>query len=98
MQRPYIHLQHSHTEEEEVGLLESLGQEKVLVVHNDDHNTFDWVIASLIQVCGHQPEQAEQCTYIIHFIGKCQVSHGPEDKLQKKYLALVQRGLIATLE
>jgi ATP-dependent Clp protease adaptor protein ClpS len=98
MQRPQIRFQHSHTQEEEIGLLEALDQEKVLIVHNDDHNTFDWVIASLIQVCGHHQEQAEQCTYIIHFNGKCQVSHGPEDMLQKKYLALVQRGLTATLE
>lgn len=47
-----------------------------LVVFNDDVNTFDHVIATLIRVCRHTPEQAEQCTYLIHYKGKCAVKSG----------------------
>lgn len=48
-----------------------------LVLFNDDFNTFDFVIKTLIEVCGHEPEQAEQCTLIVHYRGKCAVKSGP---------------------
>ncbi|SHK80468.1 ATP-dependent Clp protease adaptor protein ClpS [Chitinophaga jiangningensis] len=69
-----------------------------LVVWNDDVNTFDWVIASLIEVCGHTHEQAEQCALIIHFNGKYAVKQGEYRKLRPLCEALLERGLSATIE
>ena len=51
-----------------------LEKEKSLILYNDEVNTFDFVIDSLMKVCKHEPEQAEQCTFIVHFKGKCDVS------------------------
>lgn len=53
-----------------------------LVLHNDDYNTFDHVIECLINHCDHQPFQAEQCAYIVHYKGKCTVKNGPKSKLE----------------
>lgn len=53
-----------------------------LVVWNDEVNTFEWVIETLIEVCGHSPEQAEQCSYFIHYKGKYAVKQG--EKVQSK--------------
>ena len=53
-----------------------------LVVWNDDVNTFEWVIDTLVQVCGHTEEQAEQCAYLVHFNGKCDVKKGDYEKAQ----------------
>lgn len=97
MPYPVLNNQEQHRESDS-GLLESMDNERILIVHNDDHNTFDWVIDSLVKICGHHPEQAEQCSYIIHFNGKCQVCHGPEKLMMKKYMALTQRGLTVTIE
>jgi ATP-dependent Clp protease adaptor protein ClpS len=69
-----------------------------LIVWNDEVNTFDWVTQSLIDVCQHSLEQAEQCTWIIHFKGKYAVKHGSEKKLKPMREALVDRGIGATLE
>jgi ATP-dependent Clp protease adaptor protein ClpS len=69
-----------------------------LIVWNDDFNTFDWVIESLMEVCGHSYEQAEQCAYIIHFKGKYAVKHGDYDLLKPMCDAITDRGIGATLE
>ncbi len=69
-----------------------------IVVWNDDFNTFDWVIQSLIEICGHTPEQAEQCALIIHYNGKYAVKNGPFDDLKPMCEALLDRGISATLE
>ncbi|MFW5757494.1 MAG: ATP-dependent Clp protease adaptor ClpS [Bacteroidota bacterium] len=69
-----------------------------LVVHNDDFNTFDFVIRTLIEVCKHKPEQAEQCTMIIHYKGKCSVKSGDYNELQPMYREILNRGLTATIE
>ncbi|WP_143305233.1 ATP-dependent Clp protease adaptor ClpS [Chitinophaga vietnamensis] len=69
-----------------------------LIVWNDEVNTFDWVIASLVEVCGHSNEQAEQCALIIHFNGKYAVKHGEYLKLRPLCEALLERGLSATIE
>lgn len=80
-------------------LLDSfVDQGKTLVLHNDDYNTFDWVIESLVKVCKHQPQQAEQCSLIVHFKGKCAVKEGAKNKLRPMKDALVDRGLNATIE
>jgi ATP-dependent Clp protease adaptor protein ClpS len=69
-----------------------------LVVWNDDVNTFEWVIETLIDICGHSQEQAEQCAYIIHFRGKYAVQFGPFDDLKRKAEAIIDRGINATVE
>ncbi|GAB4405660.1 MAG: ATP-dependent Clp protease adaptor ClpS [Bacteroidia bacterium] len=69
-----------------------------LIVWNDEVNTFDWVIQSLVEICGHTTEQAEQCAWIIHFKGKYAVKQGPRKKLAQMREALVDRGIGATVE
>ena len=69
-----------------------------LILHNDEVNTFDFVIESLIEVCEHTTEQAEQCTYLVHYKGKCDVKAGGFDSLRPLRYALVDRGLTATIE
>ncbi len=75
-----------------------LTDQKDLVVFNDDVNTFDHVIESLIKVCKHEVEQAEQCTWIIHFNGKCQVKRGEYEKLAPMCTALLDRGITAEIQ
>lgn len=69
-----------------------------LIVHNDDVNTFDWVIQSLMEICNHSLHQAEQCAYIIHYSGKYAVSEGNRRKLSPMREQLVDRGINATIE
>ena len=69
-----------------------------LIVWNDEVNTFEWVIESLIEICQHSYEQAEQCAYIIHFKGKYAVKHGTYDDLKPMCDAITERGIGATIE
>jgi len=69
-----------------------------LVVYNDDYNTFDFVIESLVEVCKHDLLQAEQCTYIVHYNGKCIVKNGSYDDLNPMRIALCDRGLSAVVK
>lgn len=69
-----------------------------LIVWNDEVNTFEWVIETLVEVCGHSYEQAEQCAYIIHFQGKYAVKNGTYDALKPKCDAITDRGIGATIE
>ncbi|HEU0112525.1 MAG TPA: ATP-dependent Clp protease adaptor ClpS [Flavisolibacter sp.] len=69
-----------------------------LIVWNDDVNTFEWVIESLMEVCNHSYEQAEQCAYIIHFKGKYAVKEGFYEILKPMCDAITDRGINATLE
>lgn len=69
-----------------------------LIVWNDEVNTFDWVISSLIEVCDHSQEQAEQCALIIHHNGKYAVKQGEFTKLRPMCEALLDRGISATVE
>jgi ATP-dependent Clp protease adaptor protein ClpS len=71
---------------------------KDLVLHNDDVHSFDFVIDALINICSHEPEQAEQCTYIVHYKGKCAVKKGTYNKLKPFAEGLRSRGLSATIE
>jgi ATP-dependent Clp protease adaptor protein ClpS len=68
-----------------------------LVVFNDDVNTFDHVIETLIKVCRHSPEQAEQCTWIIHYKGKCTVKTGSFDELQPLKQGICEAGIDAKI-
>lgn len=71
---------------------------KALILYNDDYNTFPFVAESLIKVCGHDALQAEQCTYLIHYTGKCVVKNGSFIKLRPMCEALLERGLTAKIE
>lgn len=68
-----------------------------LVLFNDDVNTFDWVIVSLMEVCEHTLEQAEQCAIITHYKGKCGVKSGSYEELEPRCSSLLQRGLSAEI-
>ncbi|MBN8576980.1 MAG: ATP-dependent Clp protease adaptor ClpS [Cyclobacteriaceae bacterium] len=70
---------------------------KELVVFNDDFNTFDHVIRTLIRVCKHTPEQAEQCTWLIHHKGKCAVRSGAEAELKPMCEAIREAGIDARI-
>jgi ATP-dependent Clp protease adaptor protein ClpS len=69
-----------------------------LIVWNDEVNTFEWVIETLVEVCGHSIEQAEQCAMIIHTKGKYAVKQGPYDELKPICDAITDRGIGATIE
>jgi len=72
--------------------------EKSLVLFNDDFNTFDFVIDTLIEVCGHTMEQAETCSRIVHYKGKCAVKSGSSYELKPIYQEFVNRNLTASIE
>ena len=84
--------------EEETDVLTALDEPYNLIVWNDEVNTFEWVIETLVEVCGHSAEQAEQCAYIIHFQGKYAVKQGSYDELKPLCDAITDRGIGATLE
>lgn len=80
-------------------LRDDLGSgQKFLILHNDDVNTFSFVIESLMTVCDHDAVQAEQCAFITHHKGKCDVSKGPFKLLDMMRQALIERGLHVTIE
>jgi ATP-dependent Clp protease adaptor protein ClpS len=83
---------------EQFDTVEELVEIKNLIVHNDEVNTFDWVIDSLMDICQHSEEQAEQCTLLIHFKGKASVKNGTFEKLQPLKVSLSDRGINATIE
>ncbi|TXH19993.1 MAG: ATP-dependent Clp protease adaptor ClpS [Chitinophagaceae bacterium] len=84
--------------DEEVDVLTETLSSCQLIVWNDDVNTFDWVIKALIDICGHSPEQAEQCSLFIHFKGKYAVKDGNFDDLKPMCEAIIDRGINATVE
>lgn len=69
-----------------------------IILYNDDFNTFDFVTESLMQVCKHELEQAIQCTYLVHYTGKCSVKKGGYKQLRPMCEALLDRGLTAEIE
>ncbi|MCD6065584.1 MAG: Clp protease ClpS [Bacteroidetes bacterium] len=88
----------SYQEEEEISVLERKEAVPQIVLYNDDVNTFEFVIDSLVEVCEHNLLQAEQCTYLVHYNGKCSVKQGEFDKLEPICRALLDRGLSARIE
>ncbi len=82
---------------EELLLEEVTVKQHEIVLFNDDVNTFDHVIDTLISVCDHTPEQAEQCSLIVHYNGKCTVKTGDYDDLKPRCSKLLQAGLSAEL-
>ena len=76
-------------------LLEQEAPSFDLVVYNDDVNTFDWVIETLIEVCEHEVTQAEQCAFIVHYKGQCNVKSGDFETLEVMQRELSNRNLSA---
>lgn len=70
----------------------------LLVLYNDDFNSFDYVIESLMEVCDHSSEQAEQCATITHYKGRCDVKKGLKKDLQPMQVNLIKRNLKALIE
>ena len=71
--------------------------EQNVIIYNDDFNTFEHVIATLIKVCKHTKEQAEQCTWLIHYKGKCAVKSGEFNKLVPIKDAICEAGIDAKI-
>jgi len=82
---------------EKVLVEEETVNQNEIVLFNDDVNTFDHVIETLVDVCEHSPEQAEQCSLIVHYKGKCTVKTGEYDDLKPRCSRLLQAGLSAEI-
>lgn len=82
---------------EELLLEEDIVKQNEIVLFNDDVNTFDHVIETLIKTCDHTPEQAEQCALIVHYNGKCTVKTGEYNDLKPRCGKLLQAGLSAEI-
>ena len=89
---------HHIAEADETDLLIDNGGSCQLIVWNDEVNSFDWVITTLIEVCGHTQEQAEQSALIIHIRGKYAVKEGTYDFLKPMCDSITERGIGATVE
>ncbi|WP_299556576.1 ATP-dependent Clp protease adaptor ClpS [Seonamhaeicola sp.] len=83
--------------QEEFDVLEQEAHLNEIVLYNDDVNTFDHVIETLIHACDHTPEQAEQCSIIVHYKGKCTVKTGEYDDLEPRCTMLLDAGLSAEI-
>ena len=83
--------------QEELHVLEDEVNLNEIVLYNDDVNTFDFVIDALIEVCEHTPIQAEQCTLLVHYKGKCAVKTGEYKDLEPRCLRLLDKGLSAEI-
>ncbi len=82
---------------EELLVKEEVVKQHEIILFNDDVNTFDHVIETLIDVCDHTPEQAEQCSLIVHFNGKCTVKTGEFNDLKPRCSKLLEAGLSAEI-
>lgn len=84
--------------EELVERKEQVVKDRELILHNDEVNTFDHVIDCLIRICSHDLMQAEQCTMIVHYNGKCTVKTAPFEKLKPMWSGLIEEGLSAEIK
>lgn len=82
---------------EDLLLETAVEKQNEIVLFNDEVNTFDHVIDTLIYACEHTPEQAEQCSIIVHYKGKCTVKTGPYEELEPRCSKLLQAGLSAEI-
>jgi ATP-dependent Clp protease adaptor protein ClpS len=83
--------------QEELDVLVQETREHEIILYNDDVNTFDFVIDSLVNVCDHTLEQAEQCTILVHYKGKCAVKTGEYKELEPRCTKLLELGLSAEI-
>ncbi|SFU34492.1 ATP-dependent Clp protease adaptor protein ClpS [Pustulibacterium marinum] len=82
---------------EDLLLEEEVKNQNEIVLYNDEVNTFDHVIDTLIRTCDHTPEQAEQCSLIVHYNGKCTVKTGDFDDLKPRCTSMLEAGLSAEI-
>lgn len=82
---------------EQTAVEEQIDNSYEIILFNDDYNTFDHVIATLVKVCQHNELQAEQCAIIVHFKGKCAVKTGSLSELKPQCLLLLDAGLSAEI-
>lgn len=75
-----------------------LNQPYVLTLHNDDKNTFEWVIECLMKICEHDYEQASQSAILVHYTGRCDVKRGDKETISRMYDKLKGAGLTVTME
>lgn len=85
-------------QEQDLLVLEEPSESLSIVLYNDEVNTFDHVIQCLVKYCEHSTIQAEQCAWITHYKGKCQVKTGSFEQLRPKCEALLEQGLSAFIE
>ncbi len=83
-------------QEEELATLEDSGCS--LILHNDDYHTFDYVIKALMDICRHTYEQAQQCSILVHYRGRCTVKTGSYSDLLPMHTALLDRQLTSEIE
>lgn len=83
--------------QESIDVLENEVNLHEIILFNDDVNTFDFVIDTLIEVCDHTAEQAEQCALLVHYKGKCAVKTGEYDELKPRCTQLLTKGLSAEI-
>ncbi|MBQ9639015.1 MAG: ATP-dependent Clp protease adaptor ClpS [Bacteroidales bacterium] len=83
--------QHKESTDQELDLLEDSGCK--LILYNDDYHTFDYVIKALVDICRHTVEQAEQCSIIVHYTGKCTVKNGSYEELLPMHTAMLDKQL-----
>ena len=94
-----MNMHSTHTQyQEDTDTLTDTAEICSLIVWNDEVNTFEWVIQALVEICGHSPEQAEQCAMIIDGKGKYGVKQGDYDNLKPQCDAITDRGIGATIE
>ena len=86
---------YQENEEQDIELLDDNGSK--LIVYNDDYHTFDYVIKALVDICRHTHEQAEQCTIMIHYTGKCIVKSGGYEELLPMHTALLNKQLTSEI-
>ena len=82
---------------EKIAIKEQVVLNNEIVLFNDDVNTFEHVIETLVAVCEHTSEQAEQCAILVHYKGKCTVKTGSMKELMPKCLLLLDAGLSAEI-
>lgn len=84
--------------QEATAVLEEVSTQHEIILYNDDVNTFDHVIDTLIRVCNHEELQAEQCAILVHYTGKCGVKTGSYDELRPQCSSLQDAGLSAEIQ
>ena len=90
-------MSNQHKKQEDFDVLEQELNLHEIILFNDDVNTFEHVIESLVDVCNHSSVQAEQCAYLVHFKGKCAVKTGEYDELKPRCTRLLNLGLSAEI-
>jgi ATP-dependent Clp protease adaptor protein ClpS len=73
------------------------GKDCTLILYNDDIHDFSYVIESLVEICNHDLVQAEQCTYLVHYRGECEIKTGKYPKLKTFYDKLIEKGLTVSI-